>query len=98
MLGVLHPNLRTIKLPSEMLNKSENLIKVRIGKAIPFKELENLEGDNLMDYIRAKTYALGANEDKPKKIKLNFKLPNLDTPKKIIAPVQTEAIIFLALS
>lgn len=93
MLGVLHPNLRTIKLPSEMLNKSENLIKVRIGKAIPFKELENLEGDNLMDYIRAKTYALGANEDKPKKIKLNFKLPNLDTPKKIIAPVQTEKLV-----
>ncbi|MCG9880682.1 MAG: lysophospholipid acyltransferase family protein [Bacteroidia bacterium] len=92
LLGLLHPGLRTIKLPSEMLNKGDNHVKIRIGKAIPYKEIATLEDDQLLEYLRAKTYALGANEEKPKKIKLNFKLPNLDTPKKIIAPVQEEKL------
>lgn len=92
LLGLLHPSLRTIKLPSEMLNKGNTNIKVRIGKAIPFKELSELEPDNLLQFLRAKTYALGANEQKPKKIKINFKLNQFIKPQKLIDAVQPEKI------
>ena len=92
LLGLLDPRLRTIKLPSEMLNKSESNIKIRIGKAIPFKELERLEDDQLMEYLRAKTYALGANEEKPQKIKLKFGLQHIQRPKKIVDPVSPEKL------
>lgn len=92
LLGLLHPSLRTIKLPSEMLNKGNTNIKVRIGKAIPFKELSELEPDNLLQFLRAKTYALGANEQKPQKIKLNFKLNQFKKPQKLIDAVQPEKI------
>jgi putative hemolysin len=94
LLGLLHPSLRTIKLPSEMLNKANNTIQLRIGKAIPFKEISKYENntDQLLQFLRAKTYALGAHDVKPKKIKLNFGLNQFQKPKKIIASVQPEKI------
>ena len=34
MLGLIHPMLRTVKLPSELLNKKNRIIKLRIGNPI----------------------------------------------------------------
>ncbi|MDZ4668926.1 MAG: lysophospholipid acyltransferase family protein [bacterium] len=87
LMGLLHPNLRTIKLPSEMLNKGKSNIKLRIGKPIPFKELANYESDQLLDFLRAKTYALGATEETHKKIKFNLNLRKLSKPEELIDAV-----------
>jgi putative hemolysin len=51
--------LRTAKLPSELINKRNKTIKVRIGNAIPVKEQEEFTDIYRFGrYLRAKTYCL----------------------------------------
>ncbi len=90
LLGLLHPGLRTIKLPSEMLNKRNHLVKVRIGKPIPFKEISNSKGDELLNFLRAKTYALGASDETYFKFKIDYR--NLNGRRQIIEPVKLNTI------
>ena len=84
ILSFIHPTLRTAKLPSEFLNKHGRNIKVRIGKQIAVTEIANMnKGSKLMDFLRARTYALGIGLDKEKKIfnPLNlFKIKKKPTP------------------
>ncbi len=59
LIGKIHPNLRTAKLPSELLNKKNKLVKIRIGSAISVKEQANFpEIYQFGRYLRAKTYSL----------------------------------------
>lgn len=59
ILGVIHPTLRTAKLPSELFNKKGYKIKMRIGKAIQANELKQFSStEKLLTYLRARTYAL----------------------------------------
>lgn len=75
ILSFIHPTLRTAKLPSEFLNKSGKTIKVRIGKPIYNKEIPYKTNTNkMLDYLRARTYALGAGLENVKRI---FKPSNL---------------------
>lgn len=90
LLGLVHPNLRTIKLPSEMFNKSKHKVKLRIGKPIPFKEFEDLDQTKLLNFLRAKTYALGASQEERPKFKLDFK--KLSRPQKIVDPISIELL------
>jgi putative hemolysin len=82
LLGLLHPGLRTIKLPSEMFNKKQT-IKLRIGKPIPFKEIAEYGSKDLLNYVRAKTYALGASM--PKENLVRNTLTRLKKPQPIIS-------------
>ncbi|MCX7985607.1 MAG: lysophospholipid acyltransferase family protein [Bacteroidales bacterium] len=59
LLGLIHPMLRTAKLPSELLNKKNKTISVRIGKPISTNEIKKFdEISRLGRYLRARTYAL----------------------------------------
>lgn len=61
LLGLIHPMLRTVKLPSELLNKKKRVVKLRIGSPISV-ETQNAFTD-IMQYgrfLRAKTYLLGS--------------------------------------
>lgn len=61
LLGLIHPTLRTARLPYELFNKQGYTIKMRIGKPIPFEEIKNLSSQNkVLPYLRARTYALGS--------------------------------------
>lgn len=61
ILGLIHPSLRTARLPSELFNKQGYNVKMRIGKPIPASELNDFESnERLLSYLRAKTYALGS--------------------------------------
>lgn len=61
MLGVLHPKLRTIMLPREMLNKRRHKVQLTVGKVIPLQRLLKLKDDrSMMEYLRVKTYMLGS--------------------------------------
>jgi putative hemolysin len=56
--------LRTAKLPSELFNKKDEKIRVRIGKPISIKTLQEFQDPNdLLRFTRAKTYALGSSLD-----------------------------------
>lgn len=61
LLGLIHPSLRTIKLPSEIFNKRNKKIRIRIGKPISLKEQDEFsELARYGRYLRAKTYSLGS--------------------------------------
>ena len=61
LLSFIHPALRTAKLPSELFNKRGHTIRLRIGKAILPSDLKYQQNPSkLLDYLRTKTYALGA--------------------------------------
>ncbi|HEX2935381.1 MAG TPA: lysophospholipid acyltransferase family protein [Bacteroidales bacterium] len=88
-LGIIHPLLRTAKIPSELLNKQNKKIKLRIGKPISVAEQELFVGTNkLSRYLRAKTYALGSETD----LKPFFKPFRLQRIENIIPPVPQEIL------
>lgn len=93
LLGLLHPSLRTIQLPSELFNKTSK-IQIKIGKPISPDELKNQTENEALSYIRAKTYALGAQFKKEIKLpkRINWKQkPLLEQPissSKIKAEIQ----------
>ncbi|RZK50442.1 MAG: GNAT family N-acetyltransferase [Pedobacter sp.] len=69
ILSLIHPTLRTAKLPSEFLNKQGLKIKVRIGKPIHVEDVNYKKDSNLLlDFLRARTYALGTALDQDKKL------------------------------
>jgi putative hemolysin len=69
ILSFIHPTLRTAKLPSEFLNKQGLKIKVRIGKPINIQDISYHKNTNkLLDFLRARTYALGTGLDEEKKL------------------------------
>ncbi|MBC7567432.1 MAG: lysophospholipid acyltransferase family protein [Pedobacter sp.] len=69
ILSFIHPTLRTAKLPSEFLNKHGLKIKVRIGKPINIEDISFKNNTNkLLDFLRARTYALGAGLDEERKL------------------------------
>jgi len=61
LLGLLNPKLRTARLPHEVLNKSNKMIRVKVGNIIAAEEIQIFEKtEQLSAFLRAKTYALGS--------------------------------------
>ena len=81
LLSLIHPALRTAKLPSELFNKQGHTIRLRIGKPIHIEDIPDFnKSDRLLNFLRAKTYALGAGLDEEKKL---FNPRNLFKIKKL---------------
>jgi len=88
ILSFIHPTLRTAKLPSEFLNKQGLKIKVRIGKPIHIEDISYRNNTNkLLDFLRARTYALATGLDQESKL---FNPISLFKIKKKPAPVIAE--------
>jgi len=87
LLRFIHPSLQTAKLPSEMFNKHGHVLRVRIGKPVQPGKVPG--GDNntqLLNYLRAKTYALGTGLEHDKKLLHPASLFNVKKkPRDIIA-------------
>jgi len=61
MLGMIHPNLRTLALPKEMLRMRGRSVRMRIGKPIPAADIAAFTStEQLARFLRAKTYSLGS--------------------------------------
>ena len=61
ILGLIHPTLRTVRLPSEIFNKKHKKIRIRIGNPISVKEQATISDISTYGrYLRARTYALGS--------------------------------------
>ena len=57
--GLIHPRLRTVMLPTEMLRKRNATVTVRIGSPIKPDRLARFDDpNNLNDYLRVRTYLL----------------------------------------
>ncbi len=61
LLGLIHPNLRTVRLPHELFNKKKKVIRLRIGNPISVKDQnEFTDISRYGRFLRAKTYSLGS--------------------------------------
>ncbi len=88
LLGLIHPMLRTVKLPSELLNKKNRVIKLRIGNPITV-EVQHSFSDMIQygKFLRAKTYLLGSSLEVKK-----FFLKSQKAEKKV-EPIATETAV-----
>lgn len=91
LLGLVHPMLRTVKLPSELLNKKNKTIKIRIGNPISVEEQREFKSGDISRYtryLRAKTYALSApiNDSEVKKF-FKPRIVKKTAVEEIVAPV-----------
>src|ERR1700712_3640579 len=69
LLSLIHPALRTAKLPSELFNKQGHTIRLRIGKPINVEDIPEANNPTkLLNFLRARTYALGTGLEEEKKI------------------------------
>jgi putative hemolysin len=69
LLGMIHPLLRTTRLPKELLNKTGKQIEVRIGSPIAANRIEGIADDaKATRYLRWRTYLLGNRQEHPGQI------------------------------
>jgi len=93
MLGQIHPLLRTAKLPSELFNKKNKTIKIRIGNSISVKEQEKFSDTaHFGRYIRARTYALGTTLEVKKFYRPSF-YPKIKKVEPLAEPVNQDDLI-----
>jgi len=91
ILGLIHPMLRTAKLPSELLNKKNKLVKLRMGIPISVKEQKDFTDiARFGRFLRLKTYALGSSIEVKKFF--NYRLKPEPKPVDIIQPIAPELI------
>lgn len=93
LLGLLHPRIRTVMLPREMLNKSQRKIHVRIGRTVSSEKLRRLKNDaSMMQYLRLKTYMLGNRKTNEKtRVHATFK-PSRPAHERIVPPLAPELL------
>jgi len=92
ILGLIHPSLRTVRLPAEVFNKKHKKIRIRIGNPVSVKEQESFTDISTYGrYLRAKTHALGSVLEVKK-----FFRPRINRNKKpeaIADPIDTGLIV-----
>ena len=93
LLGMIHSSLRTVKLPSELLNKKNKVIRIRIGNPISVKDQKGFTDINQYGrFLRAKTYMLGTPIEVKKFYQFKRKVKEEDV-EEIIAPIDPDLII-----
>jgi putative hemolysin len=59
LAGMVHPLLRTARLPAEVVNKRGTSVEVRVGTRIPASELAEFSSpEEQTEYLRTRTYLL----------------------------------------
>lgn len=92
LLGRIHPTLRTAKLPSELLNKKNKKIRIRIGSPIPVKEQKKFTDISKYGrYLRARSYALGTPLEVRKLFSRSIRRPK--KVEEIIDPISQELLL-----
>ena len=64
--GTIHPLLRTVMLPRELIHRSRNPepVRLHVGTPIPFPRLKRFEEDQeMMNFLRMATYVMGNRPD-----------------------------------
>ncbi|MBF0349704.1 MAG: lysophospholipid acyltransferase family protein [SAR324 cluster bacterium] len=95
VLGKIHPWLRTMLLPRELLNKAGKTLPVFAGHPIPWKKLVDKDDAEMTLYLRAKTYFLKNRIQEPSAKKAFFTMPKAKelTPESVISAVETHKMV-----
>lgn len=65
LAGLIHPRLRTLMLPQQLVNKRDRELSIQIGQPIPWSEMAEYGADEqLIQYLRLRTYILAEREPK----------------------------------
>ncbi len=81
LMGMIHPVLRTARLPKETLNKKRTRIRARVGSPISLKEQKRIEEtDRLGRYLRARVYSLGSGLPIERFFKRRLNFPKKASP------------------
>jgi putative hemolysin len=87
LLAMLHPTLRTAKLPSEILSQKNKSIRIRIGKPISVKEQAEYSSEATYgEFLRNKTLMLSKTLDKEKRSLILLAEPQTKPPAPIADP------------
>ena len=74
----IHPSLQTLMLPAEMMNDREKPIRIRIGKPITVKAMDDMETiEELGEFLRRKVYMMKSYYEKRKSLAQAINLKNL---------------------
>jgi len=74
----IHPNLQTLMLPAEMMNDREKPIRIRIGKPITVKAMDEMETiQELGEFLKRKVYMMKSYYEKRKSLAQVINLKNL---------------------
>jgi putative hemolysin len=66
LLGLINPQLRTLFLLQEFLQQRGKNVRIRIGKAVPWELIANLDNhEEATEYLRLRTYLLSYRGKKP---------------------------------
>jgi putative hemolysin len=91
-LGLIHPKLRNAKIPSELLNKKNKTVNVRIGNVISIKDQDEFSDISRYGrFLRAKLYALGTSIEVKKFFRYAITPPV--KVEEIIDPIPKEKIV-----
>ncbi len=92
ILAKIHPSLRQVRLPSELLSKKHKNIKIRIGNPIKVEEQDRFSDVYQFGrFVRAKTYSMESNIEV--KRFFNYSMNPQPKPEAIIDPVPQDKII-----
>ncbi len=57
--GLVHPALRTVLLPRELVKRKDRNIRLKVGAPIPYRNLKNFDNDeNMTAFLRLNVYLL----------------------------------------
>ena len=77
-ISKIHASLQTLLLPSEMMKEREEPIRVRIGKSIPIKVIDEQETiEELGEFLKRKVYMMKSYYEKRKSLQDLLKIPDL---------------------
>jgi len=94
LMGMVHPKLRTMRLPHELLNKTGSKVALRIGSAMPASTLETLPDDrSATRYLRWRTELLGERGRTVQAPKLPVSLVQPRKPEEIVPPVPKTILV-----
>jgi putative hemolysin len=90
LLSMLHPSLRSAKLPSELLTQKNKPIRIRIGKSLSVKEQKGYKKlDHYSAFLRQRTYLLRHALSPEKKLLLRKRPQEQEA---LINPIPVEAL------
>jgi len=73
LAGLIHPRLRTLLLPRQMLNKQRATFSIHIGNPIPYRKLAGMERKAMMEYLCKRTLHL--RNRRPEHARVLIRLP-----------------------
>ncbi|MCH1574949.1 MAG: lysophospholipid acyltransferase family protein [Flavobacteriales bacterium] len=90
-LGLIHPSLRSLRMPAEIQNKKGQVLRMRVGHPIKKRDLTGFEShDQLARFLRAKSYAMGAAYEVQRDLFKGLRFPKRPVP--VAAAIDTKLL------